>query len=277
MRFFKGKIKEENKTEITGSEKMKLFPDNIGMLVNDFLMEHFSEILDYNFTASVEKEFDEIAEGKTEWTGMISKFYESFHGRVEYVLENAGFYKPERLLGDDPATGLPVYVRMARFGAVAQIGETSGEKKPKYARLRKGQHLESITLDEALNLFKLPRLLGKYEDKDVSASVGRFGPYVVHDSKFYSLPKDNNDPYTIDLNSAIEIIEIKREKDKNRVIRKFEEDSELAVLNGRWGPYISYKKMNYKIPRGVNAGELDYTECKKIIESAPAAKKKTRK
>ena len=166
-------------TEITGAEKGKLFPDNIGMLVNDFLVEHFAEILDFNFTASVEKEFDEIADGKANWTDMIKRFYKPFHEKVEATLAKKEVAKPERLLGTDPATGKPVYTRMARFGAVAQIGETTGDEKPRYAQLRKGQNIESLTLEEALELFKLPRNLGLFEDTEITVSTGRFGPYVA--------------------------------------------------------------------------------------------------
>jgi DNA topoisomerase-1 len=269
----KGNIKELVNTEITGAEKGKLFPDNIGMLVNDFLVEQFSEILDYNFTASVEKEFDEIAEGKANWTDMIQKFYKPFHEKIEATLARKDMVKPERLLGNDPVSGKPVYTRMARFGAVAQIGETTGEEKPKYAQLRKGQNIESLTLQEALDLFKLPRSLGEFEGKEITVSTGRFGPYVLHDSKFCSLRKED-DPYTIELDRAIEIILEKREKDNNKVISTFSEDKELSVLNGRWGPYISYKKENYKIPKGFEPKSLTHADCMKIIEETPVKKKK---
>jgi DNA topoisomerase-1 len=267
------KIHEQVNTEITGAEKGKLFPDNIGMIVNDFLVEHFAEILDYNFTATVEKEFDEIADGKMNWNDMIGRFYSSFHKKVEETLTQKEVTKAERLLGTDPDSGKSVYARMARFGAVAQIGDTNGTEKPKYAQLRKGQNIESITLDEALGLFKLPRLLGQFEDSDVSVSTGRFGPYALHKSKFYSLRK-GDDPYTVDLDHAIEIIEEKREKDSNKVILQYENDKELSVLNGRWGPYISYKKDNFKIPRGTDPKTLTYDECMKIIHEAPVKTKK---
>ena len=269
----KGNMKELVNTEITGAEKGKLFPDNIGMVVNDFLVEHFSEILDYNFTASVEKEFDEIADGKTNWNDMINKFYSSFHKKVEDTLSKKEVAKAERLLGTDPESGKQVVARMARFGAVAQIGETNGAEKPRYAQLRKGQNIESITLEEALGLFKLPRQLGQFEDSDVTVSTGRFGPYVLHKSKFYSLGK-TDDPYTVDMERAIEIIEVKREKDKNKLIRAFTEDKDLTILNGRWGPYISYKKENYKIPKGSDPAALTFEECKKIIGGAPVKTKK---
>ncbi len=267
------KISEQVNTEITGAEKGKLFPDNIGMVVNDFLVEHFAEILDYNFTASVEKEFDEIADGKCNWNDMIGRFYGPFHKKVEATLSQKEVSKAERLLGTDPESGKSVFARMARFGAVAQIGDTNGTEKPRYAQLRKGQNIESITLEEALGLFKLPRLLGQFEDSDVTVSTGRFGPYALHQSKFYSLRK-GDDPYTVDLDHAIGIIAEKREKDSNKVILQYEKDKELSVLNGRWGPYISYKRENFKIPRGTDPKTLTYEECMKIIKEAPAKTKK---
>jgi DNA topoisomerase I len=270
----KGNLKESVNKEITGAEKGKLFPDNIGMVVNDFLVEHFSEILDFNFTASVEKEFDEIADGKANWTEMIDKFYSSFHKKVESTLAQKEITKTERLLGKDPASGRQVYARMARFGAVAQIGETNGEEKPRYAQLRKGQNIESITLEEALDLFKLPRSLGLFEDSEVTVSTGRFGPYVLHKSKFYSLQKGVDDPYTVDLERAEVLILEKRDKDKNKVIREFTEDRDLSVLNGRWGPYISYKKDNFKIPKGSDPKSLTYADCMKIVADTPVKRKK---
>jgi DNA topoisomerase-1 len=269
-----GSIREQVNTEITGAEKGKLFPDNIGMVVNDFLVDHFAEILNYNFTASVEKEFDEIADGNMNWNDMIRRFYSSFHPKVEETLSKKENVKPERFLGNDPESGKPVFARMARFGAVTQIGETNGKEKPRYAQLRKGQNIESITLEEALGLFKLPRLLGTFEDSDVTVSTGRFGPYALHKSKFYSLRK-GDDPYTIDFDRVMEIIREKREKDSNKLITEFSEDKDLKVLNGRWGPYISYKKENYKIPRGVDPKSLDFADCRKIITDAlPKTKKK---
>jgi len=269
-----GSIREQVNTEITGAEKGKLFPDNIGMVVNDFLVDHFAEILNYNFTASVEKEFDEIADGNMNWNDMIRRFYSSFHPKVEETLSKKENVKPERFLGNDPESGKPVFARMARFGAVTQIGETNGTEKPRYAQLRKGQNIESITLEEALGLFKLPRLLGTFEDSDVTVSTGRFGPYALHKSKFYSLRK-GDDPYTIDFDRVMEIIREKREKDSNKLITEFSEDKDLKVLNGRWGPYISYKKENYKIPRGVDPKSLDFADCRKIITDAlPKTKKK---
>ncbi len=275
-----GSIKEQKKTEITGTEKSKLFPTDVGMVVNDFLMEHFDEIMDYNFTAHVEKEFDDIAEGEKVWNEMIDKFYQPFHGKVEDVLKHSERSKGERILGTDPKTGKQVSVRIGRYGPIAQLGGSNSEEndeKPKFASLRSGQHLETITLEEALDLFKLPRELGEYEDKKVTVSIGRFGPYVRHDSKFVSLGKED-DPYTIGLERGIELIEAKREKDRKAIIRVFDEEPDLKVLNGRWGPYISYKKKNYKIPKKVKAEELSLEDCRKIISEAPEPKsRRTRK
>ncbi len=269
-----GKIKEEEKTEITGAEKNKLFPTDIGIVVNDFLMDNFDQIMDYNFTADVEKEFDDIAGGKMVWNEMIDKFYQPFHGKVEHALENAERSKGERILGVDPKTGKEVSVKIGRFGPLAQLGEVSqeeGAEKPQFSSLRTGQHIETITLEEALDLFKLPRELGEYEDKKVTVAIGRFGPYVRHDNKFVSLGKED-DPYSVQLDRAIELIEAKREKDRKAVIKKFDEDVELQVLNGRWGPYIKHGKKNYKIPKTTKAEELSFEDCMKIIESAPEPK-----
>ncbi|KJF44039.1 type I DNA topoisomerase [Draconibacterium sediminis] len=269
-----GKIKEEEKTEITGAEKNKLFPTDIGIVVNDFLMDNFDEIMDYNFTANVEKEFDDIADGKMVWNEMIDKFYQPFHGKVEHALENAERSKGERILGIDPKTGKEVSVKIGRFGPLAQLGEVSqdeGAEKPQFSSLRTGQHIETITLEEALDLFKLPRELGEYEGKKVTVAIGRFGPYVRHDNKFVSLGKED-DPYSVQLDRAIELIEAKREKDRNAVVKIFEEDADLQVLNGRWGPYIKHGKKNYKIPKTTKAEELTFEDCMKIIETSPEPK-----
>ncbi|RIH65946.1 type I DNA topoisomerase [Mariniphaga sediminis] len=269
------KISEQTKTETTGTEKSKLFPTDVGMVVNDFLVANFDQIMDFNFTANVEKEFDDIADGEKVWNEMIDKFYRPFHGKVEDVLENSERSKGERILGDDPKTGKQVSVKIGRYGPVAQLGEASTEEnseKPQFASLRAGQHLETITLEEALELFKLPRELGEYENKKVTVSIGRFGPYVRHDNKFVSLGKE--DPFSVDLDRAVELIEAKREKDRKAVIQIFEEEPELRVLNGRWGPYISYKKKNYKIPKKMKAEELSLEDCRKIIDDAPDPKSK---
>ncbi len=269
-----GNIREQVKSEITGAEKNKLFPTDIGIVVNDFLIDNFSQIMDYNFTADVEKEFDEIADGKKVWNEMIDKFYKPFHKRIENATQNAERSKGERILGVDPKTGKQVSVKIGRFGPLAQLGEASNEdesEKPQFSSLRTGQHLETITLEEALDLFKLPRELGEYEDKKVTVAIGRFGPYVRHDNKFASLEKDD-DPYSINLDRAIDLIEAKREKDRKAVLKTFEEDAEMQVLNGRWGPYIKYKKKNYKIPKSTKAEELSFEDCMKIVESGPAPK-----
>lgn len=272
------KITAKVKTEITGAEKSKLFPTDIGMVVNDFLIKYFDLIMDYNFTAKVEKEFDEIAEGELVWNDMIRSFYDPFHSKVENALNEAERTNGVRVLGLDPVSGKEISVKIGRFGPLAQLGEvTEGGEKPQFASLRAGQHLETITLEDALELFKLPRTLGEYEGKTVTVAIGRFGPYVRHDSKFISLEKNVDDPYSIVLERAIVLIEAKREKDQNAVITVFDENPEVKVLNGRWGPYISYKKNNYKIPKTTDAAKLTLEECMTLIEKQPAPKKSKRK
>ena len=271
-----GTISEESKSEITGAEKSKLFPTDIGTVVNDFLLENFDKIMDYNFTASVEKEFDEIADGKKVWNEMIDKFYKPFHLKVDNALKNSERSKGERILGIDSKTGKEVSVKIGRFGPLAQLGEASADgegEKPQFASLQATQNLETITLEEALELFKLPREVGEYENKKVTVAIGRFGPYVRHDNKFVSLEKDD-DPYSVSFERTIVLIEAKREKDKKAVISVFAEEPELMVLNGRWGPYISYKKNNYKIPKTVKAEELSLEDCLKIINESPEPKAK---
>ncbi len=266
--------------EIAGTEKSKLFPTDIGMVVNDFLTENFEEIMDFNFTASVENDFDDIADGKKVWYEMIDKFYQPFHQKVENALQNTERSKGERILGMDPNTGKQVSVKIGRFGPIAQLGEASADgegEKPQFSSLHASQILETITLEEALDLFKLPRELGEFENKNVTVGIGRFGPYIRHDNKFVSLGKDD-DPYDVNLSRAIELIEAKRQKDKQAVILTFNEEPDLKVLNGRWGPYISFKKKNYKIPRNVEADKLTLEDCLKIINEAPDTKtKRTRK
>ena len=274
-------VTQKENTEITGAEKSKLFPTDIGMVVTDFLQKHFDYILDYNFTANVEKEFDDVAVGKKIWNNILHEFYQPFNNRIESALQATGNTRGERILGTDPDTGKQVSVKIGRFGPLAQLGETSNgddesEEKPKFAGLRVGQHIETITLEEALELFKLPRELGEYENKKVTVAIGRFGPYVRHDNKFVSLGKDQ-DPFSVSLDEAIVLIEAKREKDRNAIIRIFEGDPEVRLLNGRWGPYISYKKKNYKIPKSVKAEELGYEDCMKIIENTPTTKKPRKK
>jgi len=264
------KVEKETKTEITGTEKNKLFPTNTAMIVNDFLLGYFPNVIDYKFTARVEKEFDDIAHGKTQWDKMIDNFYGKFHDNVE-ISENTDRSKIQvvRELGTDPASGEKVYVRMGRFGPVAQIGERDNEeKKPRYASLRKGQFIESITLEEALELFKLPRTVGTYEDLDIEANVGRFGPYLKHNGKFYSLPKED-DPMTVDQPRAVEIIEAKRKADRERVIKTYDENPNVQVLNGRWGPFIKFEKKNVKIPKDKDPKSLTYQECEELAAKTP--------
>jgi DNA topoisomerase I len=269
-------IKEQKQTEITGAEKSKLFPSDIGMIVNDFLVQHFENILDYNFTANVEKEFDEIADGNLGWTKMIDKFYQPFHKKVTVTTETSERSVGERILGTHPESGKPIMVKIGRFGPMAQIGEATDEDKPKFAGLLKGQSIDTITLEEALDLFKLPRAIGSFEDKEISAAVGRFGPYLKHDNKFYSLKPDQDNPLTVNLERAIEIIEIKRVEQLNKVLRTFPEDADIQILKGRWGAYLVYKKNNYKIPKTKTAENITYQDCQEIIKGGPA-KSKARK
>ncbi|MCF8223805.1 MAG: type I DNA topoisomerase [Bacteroidales bacterium] len=264
-------ISESAKEEKAGHEKSKLFPRDIGIIVNDFLVDNFSKIFDYNFTASIEEQFDKIAEGKKEWEKVLGDFYGPFHENVSTTLEEAERKTGARELGKDPASGEPVFVKMGRFGPVAQIGEASEDKKPRFASLRKGQLIETITLEEALELFKLPRTIGEYEGAEMVVGVGRYGPYVRHDGKFYSLKKGEDDPYTIEADRAVELIKEKREADKKKLINSF---GDIRVLNGRYGPYISYKKKNYKIPKSTDPGSLTEEDCMKLIEKKPASGKK---
>ncbi len=264
-----GKINKEIKTEITGAEKAKLFPTDIGMVVNDFLVENFDTVMNYNFTATVEKEFDDIAEGQLKWNKMIDKFYKQFHATVEHALEHSERATGERLLGNDPQTGKPVYARIGRFGPMIQIGSSEDEDKPQFASLRSGQRLENITLEEALELFKLPRTIGAYEGDEIKANIGRFGPYLLHKKAFYSIPK-TDDPMSIELDRAIEIIEAKRKAEREKVIKTFNENKEVKVLNGRYGPYIAIGKNNYKIPKGTNPSALTLDECLKLAEEQKA-------
>ena len=281
----KGKIEEAEKTETVGADRNKLMPTDIGTVVNDFLMEYFPDVLDYNFTASVEKEFDSVAEGELVWTKAIDKFYKIFHPIVEATAAVKTEHKVgERELGIDPKSGNPVFVKIGRYGPVVQIGAAHADDKeapkPQFASLMKGQSIDTITLEEALKLFDLPRTVGEYEGKVMVAAVGRFGPFIRHDGKFVSIPKDLN-PLTITAEEAIALIEGKRVKDEQRFIKKFEEDPEMEILKGRFGPYISYQKANYHIPKTVtDPTVLTLEDCKKIIAEAgekPAAKKTTRK
>ena len=266
----KGKdIKSSVSKKTFGAEKKKLFPSDMGMVVTDFLSAHFKNIMDYNFTAEAEESLDRVAEGKEEWQKMIGEFYSPFHENVESTLKNSERNSGERLLGTDPASGEPVSVRIGRFGPIAQIGE--GEQA-RYAGLQKGQLLETITLEEALALFKFPRKLGEYEGKEVSVAIGRFGPYIKHNNAFVSLKKGEDEPGTITLETAIARIEEKRESDRQKQIRVF--DNGVQILNGRYGPYICFNKSNYKIPKTLKAEELTLEKCMEIIEKETAQKTK---
>jgi len=269
-------ISEKELTETTGSEKNKLFPTDIGIVVNDFLVEHFEKILSYDFTASVEKQFDDIAEGQLKWNEMIKQFYSGFHENVEDTLENSERATGARELGKDPKSGRPIYARIGRYGAMVQIGDAEDEEKPKFASLRGDQSITSITLEEALELFKLPRDVGEYEGEKVTASVGRYGPYVRHKNSFYSIKEeDGDDALSITIDRAKEVIEAKRKADKERIIKEFDQDDEMQLLNGRWGPYLKKGKKNYRLPKDVEAKELSYEDCVKIIEEAPAKGKRS--
>lgn len=259
------KVVQESLTEQTGVEKSKLFPTDIGSLVNDFLVQHFKNIVDYNFTATVEKEFDDIAQGLTAWTKMIKEFYQPFHKDVENTIENADRANATRELGLDPETGKPISVKIGRYGPYVQIGEADEEtgEKPRFASLRPGQMVETLTLPEALDLFKMPKKLGLFEDKEVTIGIGRFGPYIRHNNVFTSLTKED-DPYTVTLERSIELILAKREKDANKLIKAFEENELVKILNGRWGPYIAYGKLNLKIPKGTEATSLSYEDIVKL-------------
>ena len=273
--FENNNISRSVKSEKFGSEKSKLFPSDIGMVVTDFLAKHFENIMDYGFTASVEEEFDKIARGQLVWNNMIAKFYTPFHKEVVETSENAERQNAVRVIGVDPESGKPVSVKVGKYGPYAQIGENSDDEnpeKPRYASLRSGQLIETITLDEAMDLFKLPRVIGQYEDKDMKAAIGRFGPYIVHSSVFTTIPK-TDDVYTITAERAIELIEEKRLKDANKLIKVFAEDENLKLLNGRWGPYLAYGKDNYKLPKGSDATILTFEECIKLVKIPSATSK----
>ena len=271
-------ITTRNKKEMVGSEKGKLLPTDIGIVVNDFLQKNFPDIMDYNFTAKVENQFDQIAEGKEEWKAMMQKFDKTFEPVVENVIQQRSEHKAgERQLGVEPQTGKPVFVKIGRFGPVVQIGSADDEEKPRFSQLPKDKSIETITLDEALELFKLPRILGDYEGSEISIGVGRFGPYVLHDKKYVSLPK-GEDPMTISLDAAIELIEEKRKQEKERHIKAFDENPKLELLKGRYGPYLSYDGKNYHIDKKLQdralAGDMEYAECMEIIKNAPEPKAK---
>jgi len=272
-----GKITLDEKSEKIGSEKAKLFPTDIGTVVNQFLMEHFLNIMDYNFTATVEEEFDEIAEGKLVWNAMIKDFYSPFHARIDQTLEGTKKVSGEKLLGTDPKTGLNVFVKIGRYGPMVQMGEADLENKPRFAALKKGQSMESITLEEALDLFKLPRAIGRIDEEDVIVAAGRFGPYIKYKSQFFSLMK-SDDPLTVTLVRAQEIMTEKKKLDLEKILKEFSEDAGLKILRGKYGPYISFNKLNFKLPKGKVAEELTFDECKKIVtESKPTKSSKSRK
>lgn len=259
-------ISSEVKTEIFGADKGKLFPSDIAMLVTDFLIQHFFQIMDYQFTARIEDELDEIAEGKMSYHKMLKDFYHPFHKKVEHTTENSERVNGERILGVDPKTKKTVSVRIARFGPVAQLTDPNDpDAKPDYAGLRKNQKLEQITLEEALELFNLPRVVGLFEDKEIVAAIGRFGPYLRHDGKFYSLKKDY-DPYTISEEEAINVIEAKRVSDSEKIIKVFDEDPSYQILNGRWGPYLKAGKKNVKLPKDREPSSFTFDECVKLAK-----------
>ena len=262
-----GRIRREERSEITGTEKSKLFPTDIGLVVNDFLTKHFEPIVDFNFTASVEKQFDEIAEGTLVWQEMIDQFYIPFHKQIEDAMANSDRARGERILGVDPLSGKTVSAKIGRFGPFIQLGETSedGTEKPVFASLQQGQSIETITLEQGMKLFDLPRDLGEFEEKKVTVGIGKFGPYVKHDSNFVSLKKGVDDPYTVVLERAIELILERREKISNSLLLTFPEDPEIKVLQGRWGPYISYKKQNIKLKKEIKLEQLTYPVCKEIV------------
>jgi len=266
LRINNNNVVSENKTEITGSEKNKLFPTDIGGVVNDFLKEHFEQIMDYHFTAKVEKEFDEIAEGQKSWTQMLGGFYKPFHHTVEKTVEESERATGARVLGTDPQSGKTVFARIGRYGPLAQIGENEDADK-RFANLRKGQSIDTINLEEALDLFKLPRKLNEFEGKEMVVGIGKFGPYIRHNSAFYSIAK-GIDPLMINADQAIEIIIAKRTADANKIIKTFNEDPELKVLNGRYGPYIARGKENFKIPKELVAEALSYEDCLAILKKA---------
>lgn len=269
-------IKPTEKTEMVGADKGKLIPTDIGIVVNDFLMQSFPEIMDYNFTAKVEQEFDKIAEGKAAWDKEMKAFYQDFEPKVEEVMNARSEHKAgERELGIDPKTGKPVFVKIGRYGPVVQIGAADDKDKPRFSQLPAGKSMETMTLEDALELFKLPRNLGQFEAQDVVIGAGRFGPYVMHKKKYVSVPKDQ-DPLTITLDGAIRLIQEKRLQEAKRHLKAFEEDTKLEVMNGRYGPYIAYDGKNYRLPKALHekAEELTYEQCLDIVKNAPEPKRK---
>ena len=273
------KVTSRERKEMVGNEKGKLLPTDIGIVVNDFLMENFPDIMDYNFTAKVEQQFDQIAEGNEEWNSMMKLFDKSFEPTVDKVMNARSEHKAgERQLGEEPGTGKPVFVKIGRFGPVVQIGSADDAEKPRFSQLPSDKSIETITLDEALELFKLPRTIGEFEGSEVVIGAGRFGPYVMHNKKYVSLPK-GTDPMKVTLDEAIQLITEKREQEQKRHIKTFEEDPKLEVLNGRYGPYIAYDGKNYRMPKTLHekAAELSFEECMNIVNNAPEPKSRKKK
>ena len=274
--ILKGKqVSEKTRKELANSEKGKLLPTDIGTVVNDFLMQFFPGIMDYNFTAKVEQDFDKIAEGGEKWNNMIKVFYKKFEPIVEKTLNNRAEHKAgERELGVDPKTGKPVFVKIGRFGPMVQIGAAEDEEKPRFAQMPKEQSIESITLEEALELFKLPRNLGSYKGSDIIIGTGRFGPYILHNKAYISLPKEE-DPMTISLETAVALIHQRQVQEEQRHLKSFEEEPKLEVLNGRYGPYLAYEGKNYRLPKSLHekATELTLEQCMDIIKNTPVKKK----
>ena len=272
-------ISETTKQTIIGAERNKLIPTDVGIVVNDFLLQFFPEIMDYNFTAEVEKRFDEVAEGKTEWTKLMQDFYQEFSPLVEKTLNVKSEHKVgERELGKDPKSGKPVFVKIGRFGPVVQIGSADDKEKPRFAQMKQGQSMETITLDEALDLFKLPRTLGEFEGTKVSVGAGRFGPYILHDKKYVSIPA-GKDPLSITLDEAVTLIQEKRKAEEERHLKTFDEEPELEILNGRYGPYLAYKGKNYRLPKNLaeKARDLSLEECMEVIKEQDEKPAKTTK
>jgi DNA topoisomerase-1 len=270
----KDKVQEKMAEENVGFEKAKLFPTDVGILVNQFLEKHFDYIMDYHFTAKVEKQFDEIALGQQQWNAMIAEFYSPFHQRIEKTATESSRFSGEKLLGKHPETGKNVFVKVGRYGPMVQIGDNDDEDKPRFAALRKGQSMQTISLEDALELFRFPRNLGTYEEKDVVVGIGRFGPFVRHNNKFFSIPK-GTDPGEISIEEALALIEEKRKQEREKTIKTFAEKEDVIILNGRFGPYISFEGKNIRIPKGTDPASLSLEDCHRMAEEA--AKKPARR
>ncbi|MEZ4937220.1 MAG: type I DNA topoisomerase [Crocinitomicaceae bacterium] len=272
----KDQIKKVERTEVYGADRNKLMPTDIGFVVNDFLVDHFKDIMNYDFTAQVEKEFDDIAKGMLQWTEMIKKFYTPFHTNVEDTLEHSDRATGERELGVDPKSGKPVMARIGRFGPMIQIGSQEDEEKPQFASLRAGQSISTITLEEALELFSFPRILGEHDGKEIKVNIGKYGPYVQYDGKFASIPAEE-DPGSVSLTRAVEIMEEKLKEDANKIIKVFSEDDTMQLLNGKYGPYLKIGRKNFKLPKDVEPANLSYEECVEISKNQPKPKRKAKK